>query len=142
MSSGRSALMRKCPPSVRSYDSPRVTRTLPSPCALISAPSFSPTPLLSAKMSQLPGLAGADGCGAGCSLERSLGCHWNSYSQSSIFSSAARFVSRSMRSIGDFHFTQHFAVALPQLSDALERGAIGDTTFAKLQIVVMSGDLR
>src|ERR1019366_7669278 len=50
-------------------------------------------------------------------------------------------VELSMRSIGDFHFTQHFAVALPQLSDALKRGTIGDTTFAKPQIVVMSGDL-
>src|ERR1035437_5144356 len=59
-------------------DSPRVTRMIPSPSALISAPSFSPTPLLSTKISQLPGLAGADGSGAGGSFERSLGCHWNS----------------------------------------------------------------
>ena len=61
MSSGRSGRMRKCSPSVRSYDSPRVTRMLRSPCALISAPSASPTLPLSAKISQLPRLAGVDG---------------------------------------------------------------------------------
>jgi hypothetical protein len=50
-------------------------------------------------------------------------------------------VELSMRFIGDFYLTEHFAVASPQLSDALERGAIVDTTFAKPQIVVLSGDL-
>src|ERR1019366_6614568 len=50
-------------------------------------------------------------------------------------------VELSMRSIGNLHFTQHFTVASPQLSDALERGAIVDATFAKPSIVVLSGDL-
>ena len=46
-------------------------------------------------------------------------------------------VELSIRSIRNFHFTQHFTVASPQLSNALERGAIVDTTFAKPQIVVL-----
>src|ERR1019366_2823050 len=50
-------------------------------------------------------------------------------------------VELSMRFVGDFHFTEHFAVASPQPSDALERGAIVDATFAKPQIVVLSRDL-
>src|SRR5271166_2359271 len=50
-------------------------------------------------------------------------------------------VELSIRPIRSFHFTQHFTVASPQLSNALERGAIVDTTFAKPQIVVLSRDL-
>ena len=38
-------------------------------------------------------------------------------------------VELSMRSIRNSHFTQHFTVASPQLSNALERGAIVDTDF-------------
>src|SRR5271157_2255805 len=50
-------------------------------------------------------------------------------------------VELSIRPIRNFHFTQHFTVASPQLSNVLERGAIVDTTFAKLQIIVLSRDL-
>src|SRR5208282_3053798 len=47
----------------------------------------------------------------------------------------------SIRSIRNLHFTQHFTIASPQPSNALERVAIVDTTLAKPQIVVSSRDL-
>ena len=50
-------------------------------------------------------------------------------------------VELSIRAIGNLHFTQHFSVAPPQLSNAPEKGAIVDTAFAKSRIIVLSGDL-
>src|ERR1022692_1278931 len=50
-------------------------------------------------------------------------------------------VELSIRPIRNFHFTQHFTIASPQLSNALKRGAIVDTTFVKPQIIVLSRDL-
>ena len=234
MSSDRSGLMRKCSPSARSYDSPRATRMLPSPCALISAPSFSPTLLLSAKISQLDRAAGADFAlpavrpdallaSTGIRRANRPSSHRRraSYRDRCYRSAGRQFrpprasfvqepyvsldaieigflqmgvtpqmqtlttvdpnliymsghvgalfiVSRrisgdtrskglkasvqkgrmeltgvelSMRSIGNSHFTQHFTIASAQPSDALEGGAVIDTTFAKPQIVVLSGDL-
>ena len=48
----------------RSYDSPRETRMLLRPCASNSAASASPTPPLSAKISQLPGWLATEGSAA------------------------------------------------------------------------------
>ena len=62
MSSGRSALMRKCSASVRSYDSPWLTTIDLSPRSLICAASFSPTPPLSAKISHATGIGWRRDC--------------------------------------------------------------------------------